>query len=107
MRFTTFFALSSLASSVLAGRYIVLLKPDADFDSFVAELQQGGDAQILRRYDYFPFLNGGLIGTVFYNEASLRKFPQVDVAEKDKIYTIGPVVEPVPVPGPTVPIATE
>ncbi|KAF6824958.1 hypothetical protein CPLU01_10558 [Colletotrichum plurivorum] len=87
-----------LATSVLLPRYIIILKPWAILDDFIATLEQGGNIWVVRRYESNAWFYGAVISTQSYNLTTLRKFPEVLAAEEDRIITIDPI------PGPAIPL---
>ncbi|KAF9871817.1 hypothetical protein CkaCkLH20_10751 [Colletotrichum karsti] len=104
MRFAGLFSFLSLVASVLAGRYIVILRPSASLDRFLAKLEKGGNIWVVRKYESPSYFNGAVVTTNDYNETTLLEFPEVIIAEEDKMMTIDPIPAQ---PGPDVPSPTE
>ncbi|KAI8304250.1 hypothetical protein K4K61_006290 [Colletotrichum sp. SAR11_59] len=104
MRFAGIFAFASLSASVFAGRYIIILRPEADLDKFLAKLESKWNIVVNNK---FTFIHGAVITTNDFTTTSLLKFREVLSAEEDKIIGIDPILTSVNPGGPEIPSPTE
>ncbi|TQN63817.1 hypothetical protein CSHISOI_11603, partial [Colletotrichum shisoi] len=96
MRFTNILTAFSCVASALAGKFILVLNPTADIESFSAKLKQD-DISVVSK---FPLFNILVVQTDTHDIAALESYPEVSDAEVDQVVTIGPVVPLVPLPSP-------
>ncbi|KAK2770643.1 hypothetical protein CKAH01_14614 [Colletotrichum kahawae] len=104
MHFASVLAFASLIASVLAGRYIVILRPEADLDRFLVKLEKKGSIVVNNK---FTFIHGAVITTNDFTTTSLLKFREVLSAEEDKIINIDPILTSINPGGPEIPSPTE
>ncbi|KAK6218487.1 hypothetical protein QIS74_06367 [Colletotrichum tabaci] len=96
MRFTNILTAFSCIASALAAKYILVLNPTTDIESFSAKLAQDSILVVSK----FPLFNILVVQTYIHDIAALESYPEVSDAEVDQIVTIGPVIPPVPLPSP-------